>query len=300
MDQRRLACSGTSSTSSGCSSSRRSGCCNEPVAATPPAHAGSVRGDRRQPVRSPCSPCSAPARGTAVSDADSAGDLGAQLYGDHCASCHGVDGAGRRGPRPDRSLDEGRAAVDFVLRTGRMPIADPDMAGAPRPGALQRGGDRAPSSTTPARSATGPTSPTSTSPRGDLAAGGETLPPQLRRLPRGLRLGRRDRRRAGGAVADGVRHRRRSARRSSSAPARCRCSARSTPRTSTTSPRTSTTCSAGTPPASTTSVASARSPRDSPPGCSACCRSSPSPAGSAGRTRAATARRRGRRRIRPR
>ena len=64
---------------------------------------------------------------TAVNDADSAGDLGAQLYGDQCASCHGSRRPRRRGPRPVARPDEGRAAVDFVLRTGRMPLADPDI-----------------------------------------------------------------------------------------------------------------------------------------------------------------------------
>ena len=43
-----------------------------------------------------------------------------------CASCHGVDGEGveERGPT---LVDEGPAAVDFVLRTGRMPMAAPNM-----------------------------------------------------------------------------------------------------------------------------------------------------------------------------
>jgi ubiquinol-cytochrome c reductase cytochrome c subunit len=61
-----------------------------------------------------------------------AGTAGAQqavdgpgLYLVHCASCHGADGAGvaDRGPS---LLHEGRAATDFVLRTGRMPLADSD------------------------------------------------------------------------------------------------------------------------------------------------------------------------------
>ncbi len=51
-------------------------------------------------------------------------ELGANLYETHCSACHGVDGTGveNRGP----SLEpEGEASVDFVLRTGRMPLADP-------------------------------------------------------------------------------------------------------------------------------------------------------------------------------
>lgn len=49
---------------------------------------------------------------------------GAELYVAQCAACHGVGGRGveRRGPTLE---GEGRAAVDFVLRTGRMPMADP-------------------------------------------------------------------------------------------------------------------------------------------------------------------------------
>ena len=52
--------------------------------------------------------------------------LGAELYTAQCASCHGPAGEGveERGPP---LTDEGPAAVDFVLRTGRMPMANPSM-----------------------------------------------------------------------------------------------------------------------------------------------------------------------------
>lgn len=52
--------------------------------------------------------------------------LGEQLFVAQCSSCHGVDGTGiaDRGPP---LIDEGEAAVDFVLRTGRMPMAAPHM-----------------------------------------------------------------------------------------------------------------------------------------------------------------------------
>lgn len=52
-------------------------------------------------------------------------EFGAELYAVQCAGCHGSDGGGvqDRGPT---LLDEGEAAADFVLRTGRMPLADPD------------------------------------------------------------------------------------------------------------------------------------------------------------------------------
>jgi len=53
-------------------------------------------------------------------------ERGRTLYDTHCTSCHGVNGEGiaDRGPP---LLNEGPAAVDFVLRTGRMPMADPFM-----------------------------------------------------------------------------------------------------------------------------------------------------------------------------
>ena len=53
-------------------------------------------------------------------------ELGAQLYAAHCSSCHGVAGTGvdERGPTLEV---EGTAATDFALRTGRMPLAAPEM-----------------------------------------------------------------------------------------------------------------------------------------------------------------------------
>jgi ubiquinol-cytochrome c reductase cytochrome c subunit len=50
---------------------------------------------------------------------------GRSLYLQQCASCHSADGSGveDRGPP---LLTEGRASTDFVLRTGRMPLSDPD------------------------------------------------------------------------------------------------------------------------------------------------------------------------------
>ncbi len=49
---------------------------------------------------------------------------GAQLFGTHCALCHGEGGRGvfRDGPQAGPSLiGVGAASVDFMLRTGRMP-----------------------------------------------------------------------------------------------------------------------------------------------------------------------------------
>lgn len=48
-----------------------------------------------------------------------------RLYRTHCAACHGDDGLGVEGRGPSLQ-PEGRASADFVLRTGRMPLADVD------------------------------------------------------------------------------------------------------------------------------------------------------------------------------
>jgi ubiquinol-cytochrome c reductase cytochrome c subunit len=60
------------------------------------------------------------------SGADSPEADGAVLYETRCAACHAVDGSGVEGRGPTL-LTEGRAAADFVLRTGRMPLPDVDM-----------------------------------------------------------------------------------------------------------------------------------------------------------------------------
>lgn len=53
-------------------------------------------------------------------------DTGRALFERQCSSCHGLDGTGVDGRGP--SLEhEGEASADFVLRTGRMPLADPVM-----------------------------------------------------------------------------------------------------------------------------------------------------------------------------
>jgi ubiquinol-cytochrome c reductase cytochrome c subunit len=109
--------------------------------------------------------------GTAVNDGDSAGDLGAQLYGDNCASCHGVDGRGVEGLGPSLA-PEGRAALDFVLRTGRMPIADPGMQTRRRPVRFSEAEIRALVDYA-ATFGSGPDTPDVDIARGDLVTGGE-------------------------------------------------------------------------------------------------------------------------------
>ena len=54
-----------------------------------------------------------------------ADQLGAQLFAGNCATCHGSRGTGvpRRGPSLKRA---GAAAADFYLRTGAMPLGQPE------------------------------------------------------------------------------------------------------------------------------------------------------------------------------
>ena len=51
-------------------------------------------------------------------------DDGQRLYVNSCASCHGTAGEGTAVGPDIRSV--GAAGIDFVLRTGRMPLGDPD------------------------------------------------------------------------------------------------------------------------------------------------------------------------------
>jgi len=60
--------------------------------------------------------------------------LGAALYAAHCSSCHGADLKGTgNGPSLQHA---GAAAVDFMLRTGRMPLEVPDTEPLPAPAQL--------------------------------------------------------------------------------------------------------------------------------------------------------------------
>ncbi len=52
-------------------------------------------------------------------------DRGRDLFISRCASCHDIDGSGTDAGPPLRGV--GAAMVDFQLRTGRMPLADPDV-----------------------------------------------------------------------------------------------------------------------------------------------------------------------------
>lgn len=50
---------------------------------------------------------------------------GLELFSAHCATCHGALGRGIEGVAPGIS-DAPPALVDFVIRTGRMPLPEPD------------------------------------------------------------------------------------------------------------------------------------------------------------------------------
>jgi ubiquinol-cytochrome c reductase cytochrome c subunit len=108
-------------------------------------------------------------RAAAPAEADLA--VGAELYSTQCASCHGVDhdGVDNRGPS---LLVEGEASTDFVLRTGRMPLASPTMQ-------AQRGPVRYSDDQIRALVAyvgsfgNGPDIPDVDTSRGDVALGGE-------------------------------------------------------------------------------------------------------------------------------
>ncbi|HEV2772414.1 MAG TPA: c-type cytochrome [Thermoleophilaceae bacterium] len=62
-------------------------------------------------------------------------ELGEQLYAGNCSACHGIDGRGQRTPRRTTEGIKGQGpslrgvgarSVDFYLRTGYMPISNPD------------------------------------------------------------------------------------------------------------------------------------------------------------------------------
>jgi ubiquinol-cytochrome c reductase cytochrome c subunit len=54
-------------------------------------------------------------------------DRGATLFGTHCALCHGESGRGLDQPGPQAGpslIGVGAASVDFMIRSGRMPMTD--------------------------------------------------------------------------------------------------------------------------------------------------------------------------------
>jgi ubiquinol-cytochrome c reductase cytochrome c subunit len=66
------------------------------------------------------------AAGTTFSRAEETG-LGQRVFLRDCAWCHGIQGQGT--PRGPDLRQAGPAYVDFMLRTGRMPLLSPDTSG---------------------------------------------------------------------------------------------------------------------------------------------------------------------------
>lgn len=58
-------------------------------------------------------------------------ESGRELYLTSCVSCHGVDGVGS--DRAPSLVNDGAAGADFMLRTGRMPLADPTNQAPSKP-----------------------------------------------------------------------------------------------------------------------------------------------------------------------
>ncbi|HEX2029479.1 MAG TPA: c-type cytochrome [Nitriliruptorales bacterium] len=71
---------------------------------------------------------------TGASDDRDVVERGRSIYGQHCATCHGAQGRGTsRFPSIDRAPP---ALVDFMIRTGRMPLPAADARSVRRPPAL--------------------------------------------------------------------------------------------------------------------------------------------------------------------
>jgi ubiquinol-cytochrome c reductase cytochrome c subunit len=79
-----------------------------------------------------CAAAAPPATGQRGPD-PATGDV---LYATHCSSCHGLRGTGTAQGPP--LIGVGAAAVDFMLATGRMPMADPNQPTLRQPPRLSR------------------------------------------------------------------------------------------------------------------------------------------------------------------
>lgn len=60
---------------------------------------------------------------------------GRNLFGDECATCHAIEGRGIEGQAPAINSAP-PALIDFVIRTGRMPLPDPNSPSVRRPPTL--------------------------------------------------------------------------------------------------------------------------------------------------------------------
>ena len=98
-------------------------------------------------------------------------DQGRELFATQCSSCHSLDGRGVDGRGPTLE-PEGEASADFVLRTGRMPIAAPDLQA--RPGPVRYSEDQILALVAYVGSiGSGPEIPTIDAAAGDVSAGAE-------------------------------------------------------------------------------------------------------------------------------
>ena len=129
--------------------------------------------------------------------------VGQELYQANCSTCHGLDGLGtENGP----SLAEvGPASVDFMLSTGRMPLANP--ADQPRRGEPKFSPERDRRDRRLRRGARprGRADPHRRHEPGRPRARRRALPRELRRMPRRRRIGRLGRRGADRPLPDGAR-----------------------------------------------------------------------------------------------
>ncbi|MFN2388625.1 MAG: c-type cytochrome [Actinomycetota bacterium] len=96
---------------------------------------------------------------------------GGELYLQYCASCHGA-GAGGTANGPSL-LGVGPAAVDFQLRTGRMPLSDPARQAQRKPSPFEPQQIEALVDYVASLSPGGPAIPSIAPEQGDLAAGSE-------------------------------------------------------------------------------------------------------------------------------
>jgi ubiquinol-cytochrome c reductase cytochrome c subunit len=95
------------------------------------------------------------------------------LYVEHCSSCHGIRGTGTAQAPP--LIGAGPAAVDFMLTTGRMPMADPNQPTLRQPPRFSRADDDALVAYIASLGPGGPPIPAVRPERGNLARGGQVF-----------------------------------------------------------------------------------------------------------------------------
>ncbi len=106
-----------------------------------------------------------------ASSQGTAGGRGEALYVTHCSSCHGLRGTGT--PQALPLIGVGPAAVDFMLTTGRMPMADPNQPTLLQPPRFSRAENDALVAYIASLGPGGPPIPTVRPERGVLARGGQ-------------------------------------------------------------------------------------------------------------------------------